>query len=110
MTNNLPTVPPAASSCEFGQNRVRSFPGPHDRFAQGTIIHGKNAPCIFPHHIWLSLPVPAPAPTRSYRCLAEAVWGRSLYRTRDSRVGRDVAVNPWGSRPKGHSLDGLTSG
>jgi hypothetical protein len=39
-----------------------------------------------------------------------ASGGMGVYRARDSRLGRDVAVNPPRSRPTGHSPDGLTSG
>jgi hypothetical protein len=47
MTNHLPTVPFAPSSCELGQNRARSFHKARDRFTERPIMCGKNARCIF---------------------------------------------------------------
>src|SRR6516164_46122 len=91
MTNHLPTVPFAPSSCELGQNRARSFHKARDRFTDRPIMCGKNARCIFL----------GPAA----RATARVVQGKSYRRHRLAQGERKATIpRPYDGRMRRQAL------
>jgi hypothetical protein len=67
---------------------VRSFPGPRDRFAHGTMVYGKNARCIFGPQ---QAPLRGRLKGRSYRRHRRAQQGERKRRSQDLTTAGCIA-------------------